>query len=221
MQSAWCRHGALHRDGDLPAWVGDDGQQEWYREGLRHRDNDAPALLKSRMHPAVPVNVKEWWVEGKCHRDGGPAVIRSDGTTGWYSRGLEHRDGDLPAVEGGGYDSWTEWWVNGKLHRETGPARDPHNFVRRLEFYVAGHVMPDLPTLRMRWRLASAAGGTDHLRLSLSNEEAWSWVVDNDGLSFADDGSEFEVDPKTLAIALAIHPNVYGGDDNWKPIAPQ
>ena len=37
-----------------------------------------------------------WQLDGKFHRENGPAVIFSSGTE--------------------------EWWINGKLHRENGPA---------------------------------------------------------------------------------------------------
>lgn len=60
-----------------------------------------------------------WWVNGRYHREDGPAVIWADGTKVWYKNGKEHR-ADGPAYEG--YDGTLEWWVNGIYHREDGPA---------------------------------------------------------------------------------------------------
>ena len=41
---------------------------------------------------------KYWYLNGKYHREGGPAVEYPDGTK--------------------------EWWLNGKVHREDGPAME-------------------------------------------------------------------------------------------------
>jgi hypothetical protein len=70
----WWYNGVLHRD-DGPArilFAGKDGQEwEWYRHGLRHRDpvngDERPAVIKDRHC--------EWWLNGKMHRLGGPAII--------------------------------------------------------------------------------------------------------------------------------------------------
>ena len=51
---------------------------------------------------------KEWYLNGKCHREDGPAVEYADGGK--------------------------EWWLNGKLHREDGPAIDCVNVVK--EWYL-------------------------------------------------------------------------------------
>lgn len=42
------------------------------------------------------------------HRDGGPAIIYSDGTEEWFQHGKIHRD-DGPAVIYASGD--TEWWL--------------------------------------------------------------------------------------------------------------
>jgi hypothetical protein len=43
-----------------------------------------------------PDGTKQWWLNGKYHREDGPAI--------------EHANGDK------------EWYLNGKRHREDGPA---------------------------------------------------------------------------------------------------
>jgi hypothetical protein len=61
-----------------------------------------------------------WYLNGKWHREDGPAVIYSDGHQEWWVNGKCHRE-DGPAVIGS--NGYQEWWVNGKCHREDGPAR--------------------------------------------------------------------------------------------------
>ena len=63
---------------------------------------------------------KEWRnVDGVLHREDGPAIILSSGSTLYYRDGKLHRL-DGPAVElANGSKSW---YLNGKLHREDGPA---------------------------------------------------------------------------------------------------
>ena len=52
---------------------------------------------------------KEWWVNGRRHRDGGlPAIEYTDGTKEWWVNGNLHRDGGLPAIEK--FDGTREWW---------------------------------------------------------------------------------------------------------------
>ena len=36
---------------------------------------------------------KEWWVNGKLHREDGPAVERADGSKAWWINGELHREG--------------------------------------------------------------------------------------------------------------------------------
>jgi len=59
--------------------------------------------------------------------------VFDDGTKKWYLNGKLHRE-DGPAIE---YASGTkEWWLNGNLHREDGPAIEWANGVK--EWYVNG-----------------------------------------------------------------------------------
>ena len=60
-----------------------------------------------------------WWLNGKYHREDGPAIEFADGNRYWYLNGDLHRE-DGPACE---YPDGTRWWyLNGKRHREDGPA---------------------------------------------------------------------------------------------------
>jgi hypothetical protein len=62
---------------------------------------------------------KEWILNGKLHREDGPAWEGVNGTKEWYINGKLHRE-DGPACEGA--DGAKQWWLNGKRHRVDGPA---------------------------------------------------------------------------------------------------
>jgi hypothetical protein len=71
-----------------------------------------------------PNGDKAWFLNGKFHREDGPAVEDSDGDKGWYLNGKLHRE-DGPAIERINGDKF--WYLNGKRHREDGPAREYSN----------------------------------------------------------------------------------------------
>ncbi|HNC55237.1 MAG TPA: hypothetical protein PLP33_07325 [Leptospiraceae bacterium] len=54
---------------------------------------------------------REWYKEGKLHREGGPAVEYPIGTKLWFKEGKRHRL-DGPAIEYSHGDK--EYWVNGE-----------------------------------------------------------------------------------------------------------
>jgi len=62
---------------------------------------------------------KDWYLNGKLHREDGPAVEYADGNNDWYLNGKLHRE-DGPAVEGS--EGYKAWYLHGKQHREDGPA---------------------------------------------------------------------------------------------------
>ena len=53
---------------------------------------------------------KYWYLNGKPHREDGPAVEYADGTKKWYLNGKPHRE-DGPAIEWA--DGTKEWWLDG------------------------------------------------------------------------------------------------------------
>ncbi len=67
---------------------------------------------------------KFWYLDGKLHREDGPAVERSNGHKEWCLNGGFHRENG-PAVEYMNGDK--HWCLNGKLHREDGPAIECSN----------------------------------------------------------------------------------------------
>ncbi len=67
---------------------------------------------------------KEWYKNGKLHREDGPACEYANGHKEWYLNGRTHRE-DGPAVEYANGDK--SWYKNGQLHREDGPAIERYN----------------------------------------------------------------------------------------------
>ncbi len=60
------------------------------------------------------IGTKRWYLNGRLHRDGEPAIECSSGTTEWYHRGQRHRDGG-PAIENSDGSKW--WFQHGELIR--------------------------------------------------------------------------------------------------------
>ena len=54
---------------------------------------------------------KYWYLNGKLHREDGPAIEYADGTKHWFLNGKRHREGG-PAIE---YVNGTKYWF---LHGE-------------------------------------------------------------------------------------------------------
>ena len=60
-----------------------------------------------------------WYLNGKLHREDGPAAEYVDGNKYWYLNGKRHRE-DGPAIEFANGDK--HWYLNDKLRHEDGPA---------------------------------------------------------------------------------------------------
>ena len=54
---------------------------------------------------------REWYLNGKRHREDGPAIEYANGDREWYLNGKHHRE-DGPAVEWG--DGYRLWFLNGE-----------------------------------------------------------------------------------------------------------
>ena len=59
---------------------------------------------------------KHWHLNGKCHREDGPAIEWADGSKHWHLNGELHRE-DGPAVEWA--DGSKYWYLNGNELTET------------------------------------------------------------------------------------------------------
>ena len=75
---------------------------------------------------------KIWWLNGKRHREDGPAY-NVNGNKSWWLNGKRHREGG-PAFEDA--NGIKEWWLNGKRHRVDGPAFEDANGYK--EWYLHG-----------------------------------------------------------------------------------
>ena len=62
---------------------------------------------------------KFWYLNGKYHREDGPACEYAGGSKEWFLNGKLHRE-DGPAIECA--DGYKAWYQNGKYHRKDGPA---------------------------------------------------------------------------------------------------
>ena len=54
---------------------------------------------------------KHWYLNGKIHREDGPAIEWVDGSNFWFLKGKRHRE-DGPAIEWAKGDKW--WYLNGE-----------------------------------------------------------------------------------------------------------
>jgi len=54
---------------------------------------------------------KTWWLNGKRHREDGPAIEEASGGKSWYLNGKKHRE-DGPALEWA--DGTKFWYLNDK-----------------------------------------------------------------------------------------------------------
>ncbi len=150
--NTWYRHGKVHRDGDKPALIWEDGACVWSYNDRYHRDNDKPAMVqpKGSMYWCCNEDRQReddkstavrsggsmrWYNNGLRHReDDKPAIVNSDGSMIWYRNGLRHRDGDLPAailIT----DGCREWSQYGQLHREGDQPAVIHDDGRMVWYY--------------------------------------------------------------------------------------
>ena len=84
------------------------------------------------MKPICEINsygTKRWYLNGKLHREDGPAVEWHDGVKHWYLNGNLHRE-DGPAVEF--TYGYKEWYYQGKeIH-----CKDNQEFLRMIKLMV-------------------------------------------------------------------------------------
>jgi len=70
----------------------------------------------------IEYGAKRYYLNDKLHREDGPACEWPDECKEWFINGKTHRDGNLPAIEWICGDK--AYCLHGKLHREDGPALD-------------------------------------------------------------------------------------------------
>ena len=90
--------------------LGRNGTRKYYNHAWQLHCEDGPAVVRT--------GESHWFLNGRRHRENGPAIEYINGHTEWWLNGVKHRI-DGPAVE---YHGGKEWWLNGQRHREDGPA---------------------------------------------------------------------------------------------------
>jgi len=87
-------------------------EEEYYNLSVKER-KEKPYCIE---YPSR----KEWLVNGKFHREDGPAIEYENGSEIWYINGNCHREDGGPAIKS--FDGTKFWYINGLRHREDGPA---------------------------------------------------------------------------------------------------
>ena len=72
----------------------------------------------------------EYKLNGRLHREDGPAIEFVYGKKEWYRDGKLHRE-DGPAIEFA--DGSKKWYRDGELHREDGPAIESASYGVRFD----------------------------------------------------------------------------------------
>ena len=83
-----------------------------YRLNGRRHRDDGPAFIHQE-------GLQKYYQCGKRHRRDGPAIIYSNGDLKWCLHGIKHRIGGPAFIHG---VRGIEYWENGMLHRVDGPA---------------------------------------------------------------------------------------------------
>jgi hypothetical protein len=82
--------------------------------------------------------IKRWFLNGKLHREDGPAVEHLNGSKEWWVDGKRHRENG-PAIEASNGAKF--WYLHGKFHRIDGPA--VHHSDGSEAFYLFGEWIED------------------------------------------------------------------------------
>ena len=113
-------------DGETVKDVDPIGNVTYRKNGVFHRD-DGPAV------ELYDGSQQEWYLYGKRHRVGAPAVTTNYGYEQWWENDRRHRmDGPAIIYPGG----QKEWWRYGSRHRNDGPAVEYHD--GHQEWYLDG-----------------------------------------------------------------------------------
>ena len=131
------------------------------------------AYLKENAQPVCTTDAdgtKFWYINGKCHREDGPAIEDANGSKYWYINDKLHRE-DGPAAERA--DGTKYWYINDKLHREDGPAVEHANGNKW--WYIQGKQYPDIQkwakaVLQMQKKPAEPNDVQEFLRTILSKQ---------------------------------------------------
>ena len=117
-------------------------QEHWRAEHVRLSADPATFQLRHNEHfpnTGVTHNIGNgditFYVDGKTHREDGPAVICKEGdTVCWLLDGMLSRGGNKPAVWRS--DGRLDWYWEGKVHRDDGPCYERFVKVADAELYT-------------------------------------------------------------------------------------
>lgn len=115
---AYVKNGLRHKL-DGPAFINQYGDQFFCINGKLHRE-DGPSIILTENSKKDTLGIFEYYQHDKRHRVDGPAIELSNGYKEYWVNGKLHRDNDLPAVISN--DGTQKFFINGKLHRKNGPA---------------------------------------------------------------------------------------------------
>ena len=101
--------------------------------GAQHGDVVNAPLDDQPTMAVCPDGTREWRLNGRHHRLGGPAIKRANGTRVWLVDGMLHRV-DGPAIKSA--DGGRMWFLNDRRHRLDGPAVDYADGYQ--EFWING-----------------------------------------------------------------------------------
>ena len=104
-----------------------------------------------------PGGLTEWRLNGKLHREDGPAVELFNGCKSWYLHGQRHRE-DGPASEYPGRSR--SWYIRDERHRMDGPAIELVNGSKF--WYFEGHELTEEQHTRIRSRIERAEKARQH-----------------------------------------------------------
>jgi hypothetical protein len=71
-----------------------------------------------------PDGSTEHYLDGKRHREDGPAILAVDGSQLWHQNDALHRTDGPATIDA---DGDRAWYQHGKLHRDDGPAIEMRN----------------------------------------------------------------------------------------------
>src|ERR1700691_5145576 len=112
-------NGKCHRE-DGPAIIWKDGKVLYFINDKSIKIKDWKDLPENYTGIVEYKNIGMcYYLNGKYHREDGPAFIWKDGTMFYYLNGKYHRE-DGPAFIW--KDGTIKYFINGKRHREDGPA---------------------------------------------------------------------------------------------------
>lgn len=84
----------------------------WENKDKRFHRTDGPAVIEYYCDlKGVFIKSETHYINGKKHREDGPALINSDGYREWYKNGELHRDDGPAIIHPNGFE---EFWINGK-----------------------------------------------------------------------------------------------------------